>query len=402
MEEFTEEYNKFLLAREWMAKVDGSTSTPYLLKYHFIPGDWICVIMVTDTKRVWAEVVSSKTMARRWRNFNPNAAEYSEVSIEENAWRKRVSELLSEAHTIGGIVDLDFEVVDSDYSDLSLRLEGETFKWKWETCFLGYQRSSEIISQHLIFPLISLTHLSFSSGKPFSELPDIELEKSIDRIGRTAKRAADTHVKNTIAKPVIATSIRRMSAIYHTASNLSSVSSIAEKPYLHIEEPRKAESSKKPAREKTPEPVEEPQPVRKYNLREDTTAPQPSPGPVIEAKSTAPEPPKGPTDGSETETDTDDDEPAPQAGTSKQPEPMQVDTPPARSPSHMVEKPANSDSEVSPVRPAKKKLRVSSDDDDSSGSESKGKRSGSGAPRGGGGGIKRGARQPIKRGGKRF
>lgn len=90
--------------------------------------------MVSDTKKVWAEglpkdvcireltvsdisvVLSGKVMARRWRNLNPNATEYSQVTIEENTWRKRVFELLSEAHTIGGIVDLDFEVIDSEYS----------------------------------------------------------------------------------------------------------------------------------------------------------------------------------------------------------------------------------------------------------------------------------------------
>jgi hypothetical protein len=42
---------------------------------------------------------------------------------------------------------------------------------------LGHKLSSEIISKHLIFPLISLNHLTFSSSDPMGELPESELEK---------------------------------------------------------------------------------------------------------------------------------------------------------------------------------------------------------------------------------
>jgi len=70
-----------------------------------------------------------------------------------------------------------FEKVTSDYSDLAFELECEGFKWRWETCFVGYQRSSELISKHLIFPLISLNHLTFSSAEAISELLDADVER---------------------------------------------------------------------------------------------------------------------------------------------------------------------------------------------------------------------------------
>ena len=56
-------------------------------------------------------------------------------------------------------------------------MENESFKWRWETCFLGHRRSAEIISKHLILPLISLNHLAFSSADVVAELPDGDIEK---------------------------------------------------------------------------------------------------------------------------------------------------------------------------------------------------------------------------------
>ena len=56
-------------------------------------------------------------------------------------------------------------------------MESDSFKWRWETCFLGHRRSAEIISKHLILPLISLNHLAFSSGDVVAELPDDDVEK---------------------------------------------------------------------------------------------------------------------------------------------------------------------------------------------------------------------------------
>ncbi|KAF8962773.1 hypothetical protein BDZ97DRAFT_2020814, partial [Flammula alnicola] len=211
MEQFTEEHAKLLLNKEWLAKVDSGKAAPYLLKYHFSPSDLSCFIMVTDTKMVWTEVLNSKILARRWRACNPTSPEHFTKTGDEEAWRERSLELLSKAHTIGGIADLSFEVVDQNIlSDLCLELECEAFKWRWEACFLGYRWSSEIISKHLIFPLISLNHLTFSSAEAIGEMPDTDVEKAVDKLGRTARRTIDTHVKNALSKPRVATAIRRM------------------------------------------------------------------------------------------------------------------------------------------------------------------------------------------------
>jgi hypothetical protein len=55
-------------------------------------------------------------MARRWRDCNPASPEPFEKSDDEDLWRDKTLELLSKAHTIGGIADFTLETVESNYS----------------------------------------------------------------------------------------------------------------------------------------------------------------------------------------------------------------------------------------------------------------------------------------------
>lgn len=114
-----------------------------------------------------------------------------------------------------------------------------SFIWRWETCFLGHRRSAEIISKHLIFPLISLNYLAFSSADVVAELPDADVEKvrvaaldehvnqltlvfrqAVDKVGRTARRTLDTHIRNAMSKPRVATTLRRMTAMFNFIPDL--------------------------------------------------------------------------------------------------------------------------------------------------------------------------------------
>ena len=55
-------------------------------------------------------------MARRWRDCNPASPKPFEDSDDEDLWRDKTLELLSKAHTIGGIADFTLETVQSNYS----------------------------------------------------------------------------------------------------------------------------------------------------------------------------------------------------------------------------------------------------------------------------------------------
>ncbi|KAF8199564.1 hypothetical protein BJ912DRAFT_1020162 [Pholiota molesta] len=393
MEQLTEEHAKRLLTKEWLAKVDAGSSTPYLLKFYSSLADLSCVIMVTDTKKVWVEVLNDKLLARRWRLSNQRSPEQFTNSENEDRWRESIFELLSEAHTIGGFAELSFEVVESKYSDLCIELECEAFKWRWETCFIGYQSSSEVISKHLLFPLISLNHLTFAAAEPISEMTDTDVEKTLDKLGRTARRTVDTHIKNALSKPRLATAISRMTAMFNFTADLPHVISEAEMPLLEVKEVKVND-------------ISPPKSARGTNKYDSSLKPPIASNAVNREPSARPQP-IDPESVTESESESEDDEPvnkpkaasrANSAGPSKAVEgaqlqqPLRLHTPPP--PTHTATK-ASSDSD-SPRRPTKKikpSTPVSSDDD----SESDRKKAGTSSQ-----GIKRGTRQPIKRGGKRF
>lgn len=61
-------------------------------------------------------VLSSQHLSRRWRSNNRLSPEPFMNAAEEDNWRIQILELLSKAHTLGGITELSFEIVESRYS----------------------------------------------------------------------------------------------------------------------------------------------------------------------------------------------------------------------------------------------------------------------------------------------
>lgn len=55
-------------------------------------------------------------MARRWRDCNIASPEPFGKNDDEDLWRDKTLEILSKAHTIGGIVDFTLETGESNYS----------------------------------------------------------------------------------------------------------------------------------------------------------------------------------------------------------------------------------------------------------------------------------------------
>jgi hypothetical protein len=140
-------------------------------------------------------VLSSNRFSHRWRACNKLTEEFASTK-EEDQWRAQHLHLLSEAHTLGGITAFTIELVDSKYSvrklvtflssqlkfslqDAAFELECETFKWRWETFRIPPKYSAELISKHLLIPLISLNHVAFASMDTVSELSQTNLENVI-------------------------------------------------------------------------------------------------------------------------------------------------------------------------------------------------------------------------------
>jgi hypothetical protein len=89
--------------------------------------------------------------------------------------------------------DLSFDVVKSRYSvrqalahlsgsyghfqDLAIHFRGERFEWRWETFSIGPKQSADVLSKHLLIPLLSTAYLAFISPDAISEISGSDLEK---------------------------------------------------------------------------------------------------------------------------------------------------------------------------------------------------------------------------------
>lgn len=66
-------------------------------------------------------MLTSKQIARRWRDCNPLNVTTAQSDEEEDAWRLDILSLLGKVHTLGGIADMSFEVVESNYAVSGVR-----------------------------------------------------------------------------------------------------------------------------------------------------------------------------------------------------------------------------------------------------------------------------------------
>ncbi|KAF7796621.1 hypothetical protein EIP86_007803 [Pleurotus ostreatoroseus] len=267
-------------------------------------------------------------------------------------------------------------------------------------------------------PLISVTHLSFSSADLVSELSEGDLEKAVDKVGRTARRTVDTHVKHAISRPRVASTLRRMTAMFNFLPDLPPIISEVSTPELRppIVEQKPQVKAPHHAANATPPSSSA---ITVNNAPEE----QPSRSDVRDISIDVPRRKAAPPEDSETEKSSDEGQAAPkqskQETSSSPPPPSRKDSPPESSGSRdraqiarSSQKPTSKSSKAaeaetssdagpssSPARPAKKAKRAqvssSSDDEDS---EAERKRHLSQLK----GSSTRGAKQPLKRGGRRF
>lgn len=63
------------------------------------------------------------------------------------------------------------------FQDLAIDLHGDSFKWRWETFSIGPKQSADVLSKHLMIPLLSTAYLAFISSDAISEISGSDLEK---------------------------------------------------------------------------------------------------------------------------------------------------------------------------------------------------------------------------------
>lgn len=59
-------------------------------------------------------VLSSKQFSRRWRDCNPLCSPpVTQSEEDEDEWQSQLLCLLSDVHSLGGIIDLSFDIVET-------------------------------------------------------------------------------------------------------------------------------------------------------------------------------------------------------------------------------------------------------------------------------------------------
>ncbi|OCB88780.1 hypothetical protein A7U60_g4069 [Sanghuangporus baumii] len=375
------EYSRILQSKEWLVKVDNTRSVPYLLF-----GQKVYFPFILATPSFDAMIIASLD--------------------KEPVNSSLAASLIWDLHTLSGISDANFDIVESRDADLAFELDCDKFKWRWEAYLLGPKTSADVISKHLILPLISLTHVSFYSADPVSELAEGDLEKTVDKIGRTARRSVDIHVKQTLSRPRISTTLQRISSILGFVQTLPSIRSETERPNL--------EGQVEALRDHiAPSPDEASRPSfsttgdTKWHQGVQNAVPPESVKPPIEAKVIQPAAADAE---SETESDSDDERDvlasksrASQGSASRAratPPANLISEPPVSGQTSRLQSP---DSDSPPAKKFRSKITNISDSDSDSDSRVKGRSQGSQGNTGGARPvIGRGVRQPLKRGGRRF
>jgi len=126
--------------------------------------------------------------------LNANSAPSQLPESEEDSWLDQVLQLLADMHSPGMMGALSFDVIQSRYSvsmvgscapsslsrspqDLAIDLRGDSFIWRWETFSIGYKQSADVLSKHLMIPLLSTAYLAAISPDAISEISGSDLEK---------------------------------------------------------------------------------------------------------------------------------------------------------------------------------------------------------------------------------
>jgi hypothetical protein len=80
---------------------------------------------------------------------------------------------------------------------------------------VGHQLSSNILSKHLIIPLIVTTGFAFAAASeiPLIDQPATQLQGDLDRISKTAKRNPLLNIVQALKRPRLTTSLRRVTAV---------------------------------------------------------------------------------------------------------------------------------------------------------------------------------------------
>ncbi|CAE6522152.1 unnamed protein product [Rhizoctonia solani] len=191
----------------WLPGVHPESKLGFLMKFYADPEKEECYILVTDTVKVWAEAVQGRHISHR----SP-LAPHPRTEKQERRFIREILQLIHAAHQLCRIGDMEIVAEEGGKcADLLLTITTPTLHWEWRTFALHPSHASQVLSKHLILPM--LTHMSISTlfGAGF----DLEtFTRQLDKTSKTARITMHTHLRAVFSKPIVACGLVRIAQIW--------------------------------------------------------------------------------------------------------------------------------------------------------------------------------------------
>ncbi|KAL5638423.1 hypothetical protein ACGC1H_005192 [Rhizoctonia solani] len=187
----------------WLPGVHSDSKAGFLMKFYADPEREECYFLVTDTVKVWAEVVQGRHISHR----SPPPA-YPRTEKQERRYVREMLQLIHAAHQLCRIADMEIVAEQGGKcADLSLTITTPTLNWEWRTFALRPSHASQVLSDLLILPM--LTQMSIMTA--FTSGSDLEaFTKQLDKTSKTARITKHTHLRAVFSKPIVACGLVRI------------------------------------------------------------------------------------------------------------------------------------------------------------------------------------------------
>ncbi|KAG8845121.1 hypothetical protein FRB96_002723 [Tulasnella sp. 330] len=165
-------------------------------------------------------------MARRARQCNVSDAAYVHTlanSEQEFEWRKGQIVQLTNLHSPYNMSDIEFSIATSQNADLEVTLATNEFIWRWDVMSLPHRFASQVLSAQLIMPLLSFTALAASVDEPIRDMTVYSLTRAADSQAKTAKRSLGRQMAGCMTKPMVLTTLQRITQVIEGNMNPVSV-----------------------------------------------------------------------------------------------------------------------------------------------------------------------------------
>ncbi|KAH7105445.1 hypothetical protein BKA62DRAFT_812954 [Auriculariales sp. MPI-PUGE-AT-0066] len=223
--EFTTEHAGFWLDDHGSAQQRQTQSdTNYMIKFAISHELKLCCVMITDTKSVFGEVLPFNSLARRWASANPTLhIPLNSQGLPDDTTIKYIVEVLSIMHTIKHMSSGTLKVSEDYNSDLAIDLATNDYSWRWNALAVGLRTSADLISTHLITPLLTFSWASLDLKESMKQVGADALEKHLRPRSIQHRKTPQTLPQAAFRKPKLTTALCLIHATFLSRSDLPSI-----------------------------------------------------------------------------------------------------------------------------------------------------------------------------------